>query len=387
MEVTKGEVCGACGATGRPLSKCSRCKAVGYCSKACQRPHWKNGHKDTCQTPSPAPPETEPVTKNKTFDDDNDGPSSQKPAGSPKHSSSSGDRAVAAEGQEQNQKPSQRVTARADATEATGDPLSFGRNDNCAICLDTLQDPIRLPSCGHWYCKACIHGLRQSASAQDVCPTRRESLPPGPDQLFDEGFQRYRRVHRQVERLGDGRTTMHIWHNLPSDLQKEMDEVREVYEMCVDQSQAGSRHHSGSLRQLGIMYIGGMGVPQDRRRARCLLEAATAEGDKQAQHLLELLILQLNGGDQFQTMQKVVGREIQVKGLVIRGESTGVKWPEGHNRGSQSRAREIRETACGPRGRTWPSGLACSEHQHHLHDFLAPVTRLAVVDSGPCTRR
>jgi hypothetical protein len=30
------------------LQTCSRCLLVAYCSKECQRAHWKNGHKQTC---------------------------------------------------------------------------------------------------------------------------------------------------------------------------------------------------------------------------------------------------------------------------------------------------------------------------------------------------
>jgi hypothetical protein len=35
-------------AAGVRLSACLRCGRAGYCSKDCQRAHWKAGHKDTC---------------------------------------------------------------------------------------------------------------------------------------------------------------------------------------------------------------------------------------------------------------------------------------------------------------------------------------------------
>lgn len=57
LEVSLGEVGGAvstgqcanCGSTTH-LKECMRCKAVVYCSKECQKAHWKaeNGHKSTC---------------------------------------------------------------------------------------------------------------------------------------------------------------------------------------------------------------------------------------------------------------------------------------------------------------------------------------------------
>ncbi|POM62353.1 hypothetical protein PHPALM_28501 [Phytophthora palmivora] len=41
-------VCSACQATGKKLSRCSQCKWVAYCSKTCQRGHWKDGHRLMC---------------------------------------------------------------------------------------------------------------------------------------------------------------------------------------------------------------------------------------------------------------------------------------------------------------------------------------------------
>ena len=40
--------CGFCGAEKENLSKCSRCKSVFYCSKECQKSHWK-AHKANCK--------------------------------------------------------------------------------------------------------------------------------------------------------------------------------------------------------------------------------------------------------------------------------------------------------------------------------------------------
>lgn len=45
----------ACSNTGctvtdpsRSFDKCARCMAVSYCSRACQRSHWRAGHRTTC---------------------------------------------------------------------------------------------------------------------------------------------------------------------------------------------------------------------------------------------------------------------------------------------------------------------------------------------------
>lgn len=38
-----------CGRADQVLSKCSGCKVMRYCSEACQRQHWKNGHRGLCK--------------------------------------------------------------------------------------------------------------------------------------------------------------------------------------------------------------------------------------------------------------------------------------------------------------------------------------------------
>ncbi|TKY58063.1 Ubiquitin carboxyl-terminal hydrolase 19 [Spatholobus suberectus] len=40
-------LCAVCAT--RASKKCSRCKAVRYCSQACQQSHWKSGHKTVCK--------------------------------------------------------------------------------------------------------------------------------------------------------------------------------------------------------------------------------------------------------------------------------------------------------------------------------------------------
>ena len=40
--------CSNCGGHEFPLSNCSRCKISSYCGKACQKQHWKDGHKLFC---------------------------------------------------------------------------------------------------------------------------------------------------------------------------------------------------------------------------------------------------------------------------------------------------------------------------------------------------
>ena len=159
------KTCGQCGRTqeeGEKFLVCGRCKVLAYCSKACQKQHWRGGHKDICQAPS----EREDTVKkaanktvddgdkpsnssaekaaNKTVDEDPEKPAKTSAKKKAKPSSTSSGGGAAAAEKEQNQKPSsRRVTARVDAT---GAPLSFGKDDNCAIC------PMR------WLLKAKAHG-------------------------------------------------------------------------------------------------------------------------------------------------------------------------------------------------------------------------------------
>ena len=184
--------CGNCGRSpnnGETFSHCSRCKVVPYCSKTCQKQHWKNGHKQTCQN---AREREEDMMKkqNKTMVDE------EKPwkgSGKPRKPNNSSGRGAAVE--EQKPKPPRRITARVDAG---GKELSFGENEHCAICTDKLVNPVKLP-CGHWYCKECIEGVRQRKPLPDSCPLCRESLPRrGADQLFDEVAE----VHTLAEGSG-----------------------------------------------------------------------------------------------------------------------------------------------------------------------------------------
>lgn len=146
-------------------------------------------------------------------------------------------------------KPSHAPSAQAGPTpssatpkvDAEGEELSFGSDEDCSICLDSLQDPVKLP-CGHWFCKECIQGLRQSDHVQDLCPKCREPLPPGPFQLFDEGWHKFRRVFRQAERLPGG------WANLPDELQKEMAQVCDMY------GQSAAEGNAEAQFNLGVIY-------------------------------------------------------------------------------------------------------------------------------------
>jgi hypothetical protein len=48
--------CDNCADTTLPLKNCSRCKLVKYCSKPCQRQHWRASHNKRCVAPEDRKP-------------------------------------------------------------------------------------------------------------------------------------------------------------------------------------------------------------------------------------------------------------------------------------------------------------------------------------------
>ena len=47
MDIPNG--CSYCGERQQNLQRCGRCKSEFYCSKVCQKQHWKDGHKNKCK--------------------------------------------------------------------------------------------------------------------------------------------------------------------------------------------------------------------------------------------------------------------------------------------------------------------------------------------------
>lgn len=43
-------MCAGCGKMQLEMKRCSRCKAVHYCSGTCQKAHWDSGHKKECKS-------------------------------------------------------------------------------------------------------------------------------------------------------------------------------------------------------------------------------------------------------------------------------------------------------------------------------------------------
>jgi len=132
------------------LLTCGQCGLVVYCSKECQRAHWKANHKQYC-TP--------------------------KANRAPQHLGSSG---VANNGMPQG------------ATDAA---------EICSICQDPLTgaSTTSLPSCAHVFHGTCVAELRKFG-LQQLCPLCRAPLLPGPEQDCLETFRRFMVIYRMVER-------------------------------------------------------------------------------------------------------------------------------------------------------------------------------------------
>ena len=144
------KVCEGCGQEG--ASKCcSGCLEAFYCSTACQRQHWKAGHKHKCvkaEEPSAA---------------------TALPA------------------------------AASGAVQGSGGGAGAGHAEECAICLDALQQPQTMP-CGHRFCRGCVASMRRhGAAVAQVCPLCRGAMPDA-ERLLSEAY----RLLTQYERWKKG---------------------------------------------------------------------------------------------------------------------------------------------------------------------------------------
>jgi len=237
------------------LSACSRCGLVAYCSKDCQRAHWKANHKQHCVARADRRPEA--------------------------------------------QTPS-------DARENTASKAASDR-EKCSICLGSLAGaPVLNLDCAHEFHTDCVAQLRKFGVEQ-CCPLCRTPLPPGPAKLFEDAIRRYMVVQGVVSRRGSS------WSTIPASTRAELDGAISSLRAAADQGsvpaqacmglvhdsdygvlhndverfqwfkKAATEGHVLSQSVLGCIYREGQGVEaNDEEAARWLLRAAQS-GDKDAQ--------------------------------------------------------------------------------------------------------
>jgi Flp pilus assembly protein TadD len=143
-------ICEGCGQEGAD-KRCSGCMESWYCSIACQRQHWKAGHKHKCVKAEEPSAATAAATA----------------------------AAVAAE---------PLPAASGGAAQGGGGGAGAGHVEECAICIDALQQPQTMP-CGHRFCRGCVASMRRhGAAVAQVCPLCRGAMPDA-DRLLSEAHR------------------------------------------------------------------------------------------------------------------------------------------------------------------------------------------------------
>ena len=131
--------CECCGQKGAAKC-CSGCMEAFYCNGACQRKHWKAGHKHKCVQAVKPSAATAAATA----------------AAMESHPAAAGG-----------------------AAPGSGGGAGAGHDEECAICLDALQQPQTMP-CGHRFCRGCVASMRRhGAAVAQVCPLCRGAMPDG----------------------------------------------------------------------------------------------------------------------------------------------------------------------------------------------------------------
>ena len=173
--------CECCGVEGARL-KCGRCRESVYCSAACQIRHWKDGHKAKC-VPGTSGTSATPQLPTADPAESAAGAAQSAPQRAPIDVGSMSLRELKqlldARGVDYSkclEKSEIRALASL-AAETEPAPRQARGDADCAICLDALLHPVKLP-CGHRFCRDCIAGMRKYgiASAQ-VCPLCRAPMP------------------------------------------------------------------------------------------------------------------------------------------------------------------------------------------------------------------
>ena len=234
-----GRACDACGARGASL-RCGGCHQTRYCGTACQRSHWRGGHKLACRKAGAAtsPPATAATTP---------------PA------------AVLARGAD---------GSTVGAEHEAADPVN-----PCPLCLcneDDFGDHAVCLACGQLYCGECKDTVVVSTTN---CPTCR-AVHDVPDGVM------FKRVRSLVQDRSPGRHTAAAQCDLASfyasgkGVATDHKAAARWWRVSADQGHAGAQHN------LGNAYLDGDGVGQDSAAAVRWWRKAADQGNPQSQHAL-----------------------------------------------------------------------------------------------------
>jgi hypothetical protein len=237
-----GDECAYCSTTEGDLKKCTRCRLVCYCSKACQTAHWKAipGHRDRCVAPKDRKPSTlQPKT-----------------------------------------------------AEVMTTPSEIAEKDLCGVCFEPLLAENVLQSgaphagtqtlvCNHsfhWKCASELTAL----SANPLCPLCRGPFSSIlPEILFLEAKKALLVILSMAD---EGHIS---WVALPPSVKTRMRSIMRKH------LEAASRGHAGAQSALGATYRTGEGAKQDMREAAKWYRLAAEQGVVTDQ--LSLAMIYFNG--------------------------------------------------------------------------------------------
>ena len=273
-----GKICGNCfaseGSASAPkLSACSRCGLVVYCSRDCQRAHWKADHREHC------------IAK--------------------------AERALWLQNS---------VEVGEGASSSTGDTAIT--TEKCAICQDFLTEiSARALPCTHVFHESCVTALRKYG-VQQACPLCRGPLLSELQELNEKAVRKYMVVNQLIERgyaswstlpewaqqeldnaLSDWRTAAqggcaHAQYNMATLLIEGKCVVKNNMEAVKWYKKSAEQGHAQAQCKLGSMHCEGLGVTRNDVAAARWYKLAANQGDSEAQGNLGFLFQSGRGVEQ-----------------------------------------------------------------------------------------
>jgi len=147
---------------------------------------------------------------------------------------------------------------------------AIAAEEECSICLDSLSDASTITlRCTHVFHIACVTDVRKF-QLEELCPLCRAPLP-GPEELCEEAFRRYRAADILVEQ---GKAS---WSTLPPSAQFDLDAALIAWRAAADHGFAEAQY------DMGLLYAEGAVVVQSDEEAARWHRMAAEQGHVQAQ--------------------------------------------------------------------------------------------------------